>query len=474
MTAFRRPAALGLLLLLLASPVPVLAEEPEPTSTRLYLLHADSGFHYWSPDPAEPEASALTFNRSCAEYTGRLCGTASATPLGFAHLIPFLPGGLPEGTVSWSPEAPLRFRFALEVDSEVPYTVHALAIAGGAAPESPPAVQTSPGIWEGTIGGSGSVQPGSSLIFGMVIRQPGQARTDLRIDVRTAGASWFEVTSASPIASASELVAASSFRPSPSQLVTEERALSFNDRDWESFSFQGDLSGERSLTVDLEREAAIVIGWFESVAEPFAYGVLSGNPNARKPTEMGVVRLRAGGGELSSGRYAASAVSIPAGPLTMLVEPQDGAEAHPYTAHVVVIYGDRTLASYRWRFEVPALLVRSPVAQAYQGPQQQIPSSPEVTTFKVSISSESPSPAPREWSIGWDVPGLYAPEAGLSGTRSPLRVVAEGERISRVTPTPAYGTLMASAWDTVFEGEVRYSYTPCLEETPECEGVTGS
>ena len=156
------------------------------------------------------------------------------------------------------------------------------------------------------------------------------------------------------------------------------------------------------------------------------------------------------------------------------MEPQDGAEAHPYTAHVVVIYGDRTLASYRRRFEVPALLVRSPVAQSYQGPQQQIPSSPEVTTFKVSISSESPSPAPQEWSIGWDVPGLYAPEAGLSGTRSPLRVVAEGERISRVTPTPAYGSLMASAWDTVFEGEVRYSYTPCSEETPECEGVTGS
>lgn len=469
MTRARRSAALGLLLLVISSPVPALAEDAEPT--RLYLLHADSGFNYWSPDPAEPEATALGFSRSCAEYTGKLCGTSSVTPFGFAYLIPFLPGALTQADLSWTPQAPLRFRFAMEVDSDVPFTVHALAIGGGSALESQPAEQTDPGIWEGSIGVGGSVKAGTTFIFGMLIRQPGQARPGLQIDVRNAGASWFEVTSAAPIASVSELVAASDYRPSPSQLVTEERALSFNDGDWESFSFQGDLSAEKAFTVNLERKAAIVMGWFESVSEPFTYGVLNGDPNARRPTEMGLVRLQDGGGELSFARYSASAVSVPAGPLTMIVEPQDGAESHPYTAHLVVIYGDRTLSSFRWRFEVPALLVRSPIAQAYQGPQQQVPSTREVTTFRVSIASESASPSPNEWAIGFDVPGFYAPEAGLSGTKTPLRVVAQGTRISRVTPTPAYGALMASAWDTVFEGEVRYSYTPCPEVDPACTGA---
>lgn len=467
MRMLRLSFAIGSLFLFVSSSSAGIARGSEPM--RLYMLHADSGFHYWSPDPGEPEASSLGFTRACGEYTGSIC--PQALPSGFVHLLPFLPGALPEGGLSWTPQAPLRFRFAMDVRSDVPYTVHALVIGGGVT-ESPPAVETSPGIWEGTIGGSGSAPPGTTLIFGMLVRQPTQARTGLEIDVRTAGASWFEMVPGGTVRSASELVGASNYRPEPTRLVTEERVLSFNDTDWETFSFEGDLSAERSMQIQLPRRAAIVMGWFESVSEPFTYGLTHGDTDARKPTEMGLVHLSSGEQELSAARYSASAVDVSPGTLTMRVEPQDGAESHPYTAHLVAIYGDRTLASYRWRFEVPAVQVRSPVAQAYQGPQQQIPSSPEVTTFSVSIAADSASPSPNEWAIGFDVPGFYAPEAGMSGTTTPLRVVAAGERLSRVTPTPASGSVMVSAWDTVFEGEVRYAYTPCREKedgTLDCE-----
>ena len=460
---FRLTLVLAVLVSGLAAP----AVGAEVDGTRVYLMHADAGFHYWSPDPAEPEASALGFSQGCSDYTGEVCVNASTS--GFGNTVLFFPAALPEAPISWNNQSPLRFRLAVTVDSAVPYTVHLVAEYGGFARESAAAQEAAPGVWEGELGGVGAVKQGQGLILGIRVRQPEQVRTGLEFHVRTAGASWVDLPQAVPVVGASDLLAASTYRPSPSQLLTEERALWFNDRDWESFSFEGDLAADETFTVPLERKAAIVMGWVESVADPFLHGLLNGDDNPRQPFGTAMARLLVDEGEIASDRFSAAAVDVGPGQLGLMVDTDPNSGAHPYRAHIVVIYGDRTLAGYRFRFDVPALMLRTPVVSTYPEPAQPVPSTEEVTTFQVSLAADSPSPTPKAWQISFRVPDLYEAMSGLAGTASPLRVVMPGERISEFSPALASGTVMASPWDTAFEMEVRYAYTGCPVESA-CEG----
>jgi len=458
--------ALILAVLLPGLAAPAVGAEEDPT--RLYLLHADSGFHYWSPDPAEPEASALGFSQGCSDYTGEVCVNASTS--GFGNTVLFFPAALPEAPISWSNQSPFRFHLAVTVDSASPYTVHLVAQRGLATWQSTQAEEVAPGVWEGELGGSGTIAPGEGLILGVRIVQPEQVRTGLEMHVRTAGASWVDLPQAVPVVGTSDLLAASTYRPSPSQLLTEERALWFNDRDWESFSFEGDLAADETFTVPLERDATIVMGWVESVANPFFHGLLNGDDDPRQPFGTATARLLIDGGEIASDRFSAAAVGVGPGQLGLMIDTDPNSGAHPYRAHIVVIYGDRTLAGYRFRFDVPAVMLRTPVVSTYPEPAQPVPSTGEVTTFQVSLAADSPSPTPKAWQISFSIPELYVAGSGLAGTTSPYRVVVPGQRISEFSPSPASGTVMASPWDTAFEMEVRYAYTaPCPEDEPECE-----
>ncbi|HYH27297.1 MAG TPA: hypothetical protein VEA19_00805 [Actinomycetota bacterium] len=444
-------------------------------TTKLYLLASDEDFLYWSPDPADPEMAALSAYRSCApHYPAGLCTGASAAG-GLSMTMPFLPGAVLEGPVDWGSGRPLRFHIEADLTTSTPATVHAIAGSSAGLYESAAATQVAPGVFEGTIDAGHQVFPGDVLALGVRVRVPEAVRVTMAAEIRTAGQSWIEFPGDLPIAPVPELLKRSTYARSPSSYATPDRSFRFNDRAWESFVFTGNLSEAQTFSVPLDRPAAAVVGWVEGFSEPFIYGLGGGDAGARSPFDTAFVRLISNGSEISQHRYSATAVDVPDGTLEMRVEPIEQSGERPYRAHLVVIDGERTLSSMRWRFEVPAHQHRVMNTSSCAVPLEQVPATEEVTTFRVDMNAESTNPLPKKWAMVFNVPDWVNPGfCGTLGGGSGVRFAIGGPRVGLVGPGPAPDAATLSAYDTQFEAEVRYAYTPlppCGQAAPgeDCE-----
>jgi hypothetical protein len=326
--------------------------------------------------------------------------------------------------------------------------------------ESQPAIEVAPGVWEGSITTGDKIKTGGSLLLGVRVKTQEQVSTRVRIEMRTAGASFVDLPE--PVASASvpELLRDSPSAPAPSSLITQERAFTFNDGAWDHTSFDGDLSADHELSVTTTEKAPIILAWVEGFAEPFAYGAVTGDTDARKPTDTAFVHLSVNGQELVTNRYSVAALDVPAGELTVTIERYQYAGSFPYRAHLLVVYGKETLAAMRWRTEVPSAHLRMPLASSIAALSQHVPSTDQVATFRVDIDWDSPKPLTDKWTLAISVPDFTSSGGGYLGTGDSIRVAAPGKRMSMVGPSPASDAMTVSAFDTRFEFEVRYAYTP--------------
>ena len=484
MKTLKAAIACGLAAALL-SPGPAAAHHEPRQYRRAYLL-ADSGdFLWWSFDPLEHDANLRLVERFCPHntwgypqakpcLTGTSVGGAGAATQ--SHLLWFSPVSRIADTASWSATSPLRFRFALEVETPAPaYTVHlAMIQAGSGLRQSPAATQVAPGVYEGTLAGGSPLGPGAWVQLAVEVRFP-HPSTTATLRLRTDGTSYVEFPEAVGGYSLSDLRDLSPDAASPDSFSTETKRFWFNDDNWEVRSFQGDLDQTRSFPHTLDRTAAAVFGWVEAdVTDPFVYhAVREGEADPDTTTSRPRVALVNADGEIdhgsasSDGSDSVAAIAVPPGQLDLQVTRVGDATGYTYRAYLLVVYGDRTLQGMRTRFNV-ATAARVPSVATCPGTQEPIPVASLVRAFTVDIDWDSVNPLTK-WSPRYSTPIGDAP-CGEEGTGDRVTFVTPGERVFWLGATPSKTATFASFRDTIIEAHVRFWYEPPphpVEEPPQ-------
>jgi hypothetical protein len=458
----RLPVVVALLVTIAtAGPAASQSEESAwPTVSRFYLLAADEGPAYWSPDPNDPEVDRGSVVLHCG--TARTPQVVDERPCNAGEVLGW-PGTLLQEPLAWS--APLRFHTEISVDPpEAARTIRFIFQAASNRSLSAPATQISPGVYEASMTPSVPYNPSLLNYFGVKVESDAPRTA---IDVRTGGATWVDLPEPVAAKSVPQLLAESE-RPDPNSYATPTRSFAFNDRQWQSWSFQGDLAQARTFDFDLPRGAETIIAWVEAYDTPFMHDVGRGlAPDAAKLTDgAGPVLLREGE-VLASGHNANRSTGTPslatlgtgAGPLTLRVNRMNTSEPNPYTAHVVAVYGGRTLSTMRWTTVAMDVVWRVPGAQRCQYPLEPFPVTAEVTTLELDVDWDSVQTPWTDWILNFEPPGgTFYPCGGL-GVRDRVRLTYPGERVWKFGAVPN-GQVMASPYDTVFEYEVAYAYTP--------------
>lgn len=447
------------------------------THSRIYLLGADTDYLYWSVDPLDPELGLSPIVRTCQigqpqGIPGMSKPCLSGPAEGGIHSMFFLPATLFDQPLKWSAAEPLRFHLALHVNAALPYTVR-LFLWKSEQPTSvisEPATEIAPDVWEGTLTTGSSLSSEEGGFFGIRINTSSPRVT---MELQARGASWIDLPRPIAARPVPQLLAESTYAPGPSSFQTDQRAIRFNDDQWEAWSFQGDLSEARTFDVELERDAEFVLAWAEAYDTPFLHDVIRGRPpDDRKLTEAPAVSLIRDGEELALGANhfgwvrgmdSVALIDVSGGPLTLRVEQELGDATYPYSAHVLAVYGARTVRTMRWRFALDAPGVESfrvgGAANCFVGTEP-TPTTSEVTTMEAELSWDTVGVGAYRWTIPSDWPNGANFPCGEGGTGNRVRFTLPGAHIWAFSAVPASDAAFVSFQDTIFEMEVRYAYTP--------------
>jgi hypothetical protein len=451
------------LLVTLAGAAPAASEPVDstwPTADRLFLLAAEDGPLYWSAETNDPEADRGSVVLHCG--TARTPHVVDSRPCNSGEALGW-PGTLLQKPLTWT--APLRFHTEVSIDPpEAAHAVRFVFQAGSNRWLSPPATEVAPGVYEATV--KPGVAYNANLLNYFGVRVESDAPRTV-IEVLTGGATYVDLPEPVAAKSVPQLLAESP-SPDPNTYATPTRHFAFNDREWQSWSFQGDLAQVRSFDFELPHAAKTIIAWVEAYDTPFMHDVERGlAPDSSKLTDgAGPVLLR--GGEIlvrghsanrSTGTPSLVTLGMSAGPLTLRVDRMNTSEANPYAAHVVAVYGERTLASMRWATVAMDAVWNVPLASRCQYPLEPFPVTAEVTTLELDVDWDSVQTPWTDWVLNFEPPGgTFYPCGGL-GVRDRVRLTFPGERVWKFGMAPD-GAVMASVFDTVFEYEVKYAYTP--------------
>lgn len=459
-----------LLALLLLLPATAHGADTWPSHNRLYLLGSGDEFLYWGVDPADPELGAGRIERLCS--TAVLKGLPGSERCDFL----FLPASALGADVTWNASRPLRFHLALDI--ETPGTPEVMVSAqGNGGYAEVPAVETQPGVWEASLKTAGRMDRASWSLFSVRV---GSTVPHLTATLHLGGRSYVELPSPVAAAGVPRLLARSPAPEQPGTVQTALRSFTFNDDRWSLASFQGSVSQPRDFEVSLSEEAVAVIAWVEMFGTPFTHDVVRGRgADPRKLTDGTEVELRQAGERIArgtnSGVYgvgtnAAVAVHVPSGPVTLHVKgtriwPTTANQDSPYTAHVLTIYGDRTLAGMRW----PAMFggypgitaTNAPLVGVCPGtPQQPIPVSEAVTSLAVDMRVDTVGGPTSRWALAF----LLSPNSWFlcdetAGGQS-MRFTYPNAGVQLVGATVKRDTTWAEWRETLFEFEARFAYTP--------------
>ena len=475
-TTFPRLVTAVSVIALLSAPAVPAAETDVPDHQRLYL-HADSGeYLWWSLAPNEPDADQHILTRTCPSQAG-LPGAApclagrSGTERSFT--LWFHPRSRVAEEVRWGPQGPVRFRFALDVDTPVPDYDVLLAFSAGAGQQvSQPATEVEPGVWEGVLEGSGGLPEQGYGLFGVRIRFSGDGAATLRLGV--GGQSWVELPEPVPGWSAGDLWRQSPPAASPTTYTTPLRTLWFADGDWEAVSLEGTLAETRTVTLQTDRPAAAVLGWVEAFGDPVIHALVrDGELHQNRLTEAPHLRLLRNGGEVATGTIpgtiaggqgtdSVAATHLTSGELALEVAPTDTGQTSAYTGYLVVVYGERTLERMQTSF-TPAHSVRQPAMRAVvvascPTVSEAVPLTRAATAVRVGLDWDSVA-ASTKW-----VPRFTLGEGDFPcsemGTGPEVTLIPSAPQTFHFGATPAYDAAFVSYRDTVIHADVRILYQP--------------
>jgi len=467
--------------LLLAVPARADHEPPPPwpEHDRIYLMASGTEYLHWTVDPTDPELDQGLTVRTCgATRTQGVPGHSKPCLTGGlgldrTHNLYFAPASLLETPFSWSAADPLRFHFELEVEASQPYTVHGVLQLGAGLATSEPATEVAPGVWEGAI--TSGAPFGNAPVEYVGVRVASQSPS-VTMRIKTGGESYLELPQTVGAKAVPDLLREDVYAPEPTSYASSTRTLRFNDDAWQAWTFTGDAGEVATFDLDLPAPAVALVAWAELYDSPFLYDVRRGRPaDARRGLDGVAVRLLRDGEEVAhgAGPYigegigSMAATGIGTGALGLEVSGLDQTDDPlPYEAHLVAVYGDRTLASMRWRspadydFRIPSIASCPAAIEPF-------PVTPEVTTFHVDLDWDTAAAGVPSWTLRYDMPGVGAFPCSEGGTGDNVRFTVPGERVWYVGGTPAYDSLHVSAFDTVFDFEVRYAYTPPPKEHEE-------
>lgn len=439
---------------------------------RLYLLGDERGVLYWSTTPYDAEAPLALVTRTCGVRAPALPESHDScfsylTPDGTtAYAFDFHPAAFIDARPATTAE-PLRFHFEVEVDSPLPATVHLATIEDEDLRVSPAATEVAPGVFEGTLSDPRALSGAANLLRVEVRTQ--SERIGMRL--RTGGASWVELPAAVSARSVPQLLAVGG--PTPvSSYTGANRTVRFNDGDWSAWSFEGDLTQDRTFDLDLPTRAGVLLAWVQTFDSPLVYDLARGRdadprelenaPSLRVLRGTSAVAEGNNSGHRGRGQDAAAALDVGPGPLTVEVsdgnwDPDGGGQELPYTVHVVAVHGPRTLAGMRWSFSIGGDAMTPVVGQCAYG-LEPIPVTRDVSTFRVGLDWDSAAlPAP-DWTLWFNIgTGEYV--CGETGDERRFTYGREhGVRL--MGPVPERSSLHSSFNDTVFEMDVQYAYHP--------------
>lgn len=473
-------AGLLIVVVVLGSALPAAAAHepppPWPEHRRIYFAATTNGSSYWTVDPNDPELSAARLVQRCGTAESwrvtdpqKPCFSGG---IGEDRIYStfFSPATLFEDPPAWGPSAPLRFHLDLDIEALAEYQVSVVLQQGTELRESSPATEISPGIFEGAFPTPPAPWEGSAVLFGIRVQTSSER---LITDLRLRGASWLELPDPVGAKAVTDLIAADTHRPGPTSFVTDTRGFTFNDAQWESWSFQGELGETQSFELELPARAEAVVAWVEMWDSSFTQSaVREGSVDQRKVTDGGAVRLLGGGEEvahspgpyLGHGTAGLAALDVAAGPVTLEVS-RLGFTDEPITfsAHAVAVFGDRTLASMRWRSLGDATF-RLPVVASCPNPFEPFPVTDEVRSWRVDLDADTDAPGLPAWTISYELPGVGVFPCGEEAGGDWVRFTLPGEEVWHVAATPAKHGQFVSAFDTSFDWEVRYTYTAPPEE----------
>lgn len=445
---------------------------PWPTHDRLYLMAADSDHAYWSVDPNDPELRRRNLVQHCgATETWRFsrrqkpCFYGGLPGLGYFYTTFFGQGSLFETPPSWTKQDPLRFHFELGVEALADYEVGLVVQSGDIFIESDAATEVSPGVFEGEIDLDVTLQPDAFTYFGVRVNTTSER---VITDIALRGGSWLQLPALVGAKSVPRLLAEDTYAPAATSFESDTRALTFNDADWEAWSFEGDVADPRSFDIALERDPVAVIAWVEAFDRTFVQDVLRGGQvDQRKLTDGVRIRLfrdgeeleRSAGPYLGQGTAALASTTISGGPLTVTVDGmQQGETPLEFDAHVVAVFGERTLDSMQWVVNGDHYL-RLPVTAICPGASEPVPVTDEVRTFRVGMDVDTEAVGSPAFTLRYFVPTSGEAPCGEDAGGDWVRFTLPGERVWYVGATPAQHGTFVSAYDTTFTFDVRYTYT---------------
>ncbi|MDQ3991077.1 MAG: hypothetical protein M3245_02040 [Actinomycetota bacterium] len=448
---------------------PALAGHDSAAYDRAYLLADTGDFLWWSFDPAEEGANLRLVERRCPELVwgpgAKPCLVGSSGLDTRTFSLWFDQRARVDEAVTWSATNPLRFRLALVVDPPVPVPVVRLAYADGSTHvQSAPATEVAPSVWEGTLTEGAPIEPGERGQLGVRLSYTGAAAAVVRL--RTDGSSWIAFPEPVRGRSLGDLKRLSPDAPQAQTVRTFRKAFRFNDGEWELRSFTGDLAQTRSFTHTLSRRAAAVFGWTETGRGPMVQRVVRDRkPETAHAGPYSQTHLLQDGEILDHGvgfddmGDTATALDVAAGQVELRVDSSGGAGApDPYEAHLLVVYGQRTLQGLRTRFTVSSVASRAPITASCPGVREPLPITPAVSAFRIEIDWDGVLPNQR-WVPRYGLPEGDYP-CGESGTGDSVSFVNVPEGTFWFGATTSKDTLMASYRDTVLDADVRFWHDP--------------
>lgn len=463
--------------LAVALPVLLLPATGSATSLahdRVYFMASDSDYLYWSVDPDDPELGPSTAVRNCGTldvwgipdrskpcFSGGVTGT-------YYHSMFFLPASLLEENITWSVAEPLRYHIEASVNTGgLPFDMRLVLQKGSELVEAPLATEVQPGIWEGELAvGSPLHRTQVNLLMVRVETQSSVAT----IELGTGGSSYIELPRPFTSSGVPDLTGADTYRPQPTSYSTDTRSFDFNDEAWAARSFTGTTGPPRTFDFELEQRAEILLVWVEMFDSAFFQDVRRGrDPDPQKIRQGAGLRVLRDGVEIEHtgsgvGGLGSDALAVPGlspGPLTVEVDSanENEDESIPFTVHVLEIRGERTLHLMRWKFmEIDSL--RLPVAAVCPGIPEAVPATDEVRSIALDLDWDTESVGLAAWTIRFGLPGVGEFPCSEAGTGDRLRITVPGEPVWYVGATPAYDATFVSAYDTTFEMQATYTYSP--------------
>lgn len=449
----RRIAALVVLLAATLSPA---ASAP---GARLYLLAGPDRTTLWTTDLSDPGAQEPRTGFGCP-----LEGGVNLTPCGSQQsnqtlfVVSFSPGMLLDSTLSWTAATAPRFHFELDVVMTTgTYSVYSYVNNGTRGWVSDKGTEVAPGVFEGTLPAAASLDPGKVTQMGVGVRAEGHFRG---YSVRTAGASYVDL--AEPIAAATmrELEEQSTYAPSPGAFASIDRTFTFNDDQWEVIEFIGNTSTPKTVPLSLGAEAAAVFAYVDDWSSPPVHSAGHLRPDARTLARP-VLELRKGAVVEAHALRAIATPSLPAGDyeLSIARPTLEDAGVPPidvaYKGYIVIVRGERTLRSMRFRFFPSTLAnISSPVANNGGDQIDEFVAPAEATLMSFDFAVDSVNPAHADWYTYWTLGG-YGGGSARDGTRAILGPPAAG----RLSAYMTRGEVMVSAQETAFDVTIEYSYT---------------